>query len=254
MTEATQDDWFNQNPTADELQQMNEAMLEHFANKPIANKKPDDLSGTISDVIDILTHTQLFWGDAKRKDLTTGKKRYLSLYDMVRHAFSNIPATRKKVTMLVAEQEAAIKKAKEAAADFTLDVDASQGSIEQPDLALGRRSSPSKIETSTPAKNAASKQSLTKRQMDLLTEAVMSNLQDIGNEGSRREIKILREKLAAERKLRRKVTGLMRHQVTDLEIAITKLENMDVDSGDAVGTAKTPKNLSLKDFPDAFEK
>ena len=63
-------------------------MLEHFSVKPIAAKKPEDLTETILDIIDILVHTQLFWTEAKERDLTTTKKRYLSLYDQVRRAFT----------------------------------------------------------------------------------------------------------------------------------------------------------------------
>ena len=116
MTDATTDDWFNTSPTKDELHQMQDAMLEHFSAKPIGAKKPEDLTETILDIIDILVHTQLFWTEAKGRDLTTTKKRYLSLYDQVRRAYTNIPATKKKVNQFIEDQEAAMRKVKESAA------------------------------------------------------------------------------------------------------------------------------------------
>jgi len=91
MIDPKATDWFNMDPDADELKQQNEAMLEHFAQETIASKRPEDLTNTVPDIIDILTSTQLYWGAATRRDLTTEKKRYISTYDMVRRAYSNIP-------------------------------------------------------------------------------------------------------------------------------------------------------------------
>ena len=117
MTEQAQEDWFNTNPTKPELKQNNDAMLEYFAHNHIAPKKPEDLSGIINGILNVLETKQPNWTKATRTDLTTQKKRYLSLYDMVRNAYSNIPITKKKVEQWQQDQDAKNKKAKDNVAE-----------------------------------------------------------------------------------------------------------------------------------------
>ena len=63
------------NPSPEELEQMQEAMLEYFTKNNIQAKKPEDLTTTIHDIVDILQITQLYWSAATRRDLTCSKKR-----------------------------------------------------------------------------------------------------------------------------------------------------------------------------------
>ena len=247
MTEQVQEDWFNINPTEDELQHMNDALLEYFAQNPIASKKPDKLNDIINGIIDVLEHTQTAWKEATRADLNTSKKRYCSLYDMVRRAYANVAGTKKKIEQWKQEQEAAIKKAKDSITDMSFDGKHSQDSDGREVKEDGDKSRASPIKTDVPAKGKADAKGLNKRQMDQLTEAVMSNLHDMVDNAHRRELKILKDKYSNEKRFRRTMSKKIMYMQTELHSLMIDLDAMERDDSTSSVKPKTPPHLSNKD-------
>ena len=93
---------------------------------------------------------------------------------------------------------------------------------------------------------------LSKRQMELMTEAVMSNLQEIVNKGSRKEIEHLKAKLVAEKKARRKVAARLRYIKTELKTAQFELAFLDDDAFSPNIQSQTPKQSASRDINGAL--
>ena len=206
------------------------------------------------DIIDILIHTQLYWSEAKGRDLTTAKKRYLALYDIVRRAYTNVAATKKKVANFINEQDAAIKASKEGTNDpGVLETPAKGDAVDEFDDE-GKSNSVSKIITTVPAKITPQPSNLTKRQMELMTEAVLANLKDIVDESNRKEIEHLKSRLTAEKKARRKVAARLRYIKTEIKTAQFELEFLDDDAFSPHQKPQTPQLQANKDMSGTFEK
>ena len=115
MTANLPEGWFDQNPDKKEHQEMREAMIAYFARNPLADKRPEDLVPTLLDIIDGLAASQPFWEKATPRQLTLKKKRYLSLYDLVRRAYDDRPKTEQAISNFILEQDVAYKAAKDKA-------------------------------------------------------------------------------------------------------------------------------------------
>ena len=182
---------------------MHQAMIIHFSKKPMPARMPADVKSICFDIIELLSVAQPFWAEGKFKDMTVEKRRFRALYDKVRGAWKRESKIREEVKAFVEEQEAEMMRAKEEAEKAKEDTVSEDMPPIECTLEPTKEEPQKQIITMNSDETAQKPAELTKRQLDLLTEAVMANLHSLVNESAKNEIIQLKMKVKEQDRLLR---------------------------------------------------